>query len=343
MSKVERIAVLGGGSWGATLAVLLAEKGHDVALWEFVPEAAAAMAKTRRLNLLPELQIPDAMLVTNHLGETLEGRPVIVSATPSHTVRATMGSVKKTNALDPKAVIISVSKGLEENSQKRMSQVISEELHIPSKRVSVLSGPSHAEEVCKHMPTAVVAAAQDRKLAERVKALFETDYFRVYALNDVIGVEYGGTFKNIFAIACGVTDGLGLGDNTRAAIMTRGLNEMTRIGVKMGGQLLTFFGLAGMGDLIVTCLSKHSRNRQLGEMVGRGMPVQEALSQMRMVAEGMKTAPSAFRLAQKLKLETPVTQEIYEVLYKNKSPRASLHDLMNRQTHREWQGLGGRK
>jgi glycerol-3-phosphate dehydrogenase (NAD(P)+) len=336
----ERICVLGAGSWGATLAVLLAEKGHDVSLWEFDPKAAASLASTRRLNLLPELQVPDSILVTNNLSEALQKRPVIISATPSHTVRATMASVKKTGALDPKAVIVSVSKGLEEKTLKRMSQVIAEELRIPTKRVAALSGPSHAEEVCQHLPTAVVAAAQERALALRVKALFEVDYFRVYALTDLVGVELGGTLKNIFAIACGISDGLGLGDNSRAAILTRGLNEMTRIGVKMGGELLTFFGLAGMGDLIVTCLSRHSRNRQLGEKIGQGKSAAQALSEMIMVTEGMKTAPSAFRLAQKLKLDTPLTREIYEVLYKGKDPRTSLHDLMHRQTKSEWQGLG---
>ena len=340
-SRTERIAVLGGGSWGATLAVLLAEKGHDVAMWEFVPEAAASLARTRTLTTLPELKVPDSVLVTNDLGEAIEGRPVIVSVTPSHTVRETMASVKTSQALHPKAVIISASKGLEDKTLKRMSQAISEELHLPLRRVAVLSGPSHAEEVCQHMPTAVVAAALDRALAARVKNLFETDFFRVYALDDLIGVELGGTLKNIFAIACGISDGLGLGDNTRALILTRGLNELTRIGVKMGGELLTFFGLAGMGDLIVTCLSRHSRNRQLGEKIGQGKPVAQALSEMSMVTEGFKTAPAAFRLAQKLKLDTPLTREIYEVLYSGKDPKTSLHDLMHRQTKKEWQGLGG--
>src|SRR5438552_2455480 len=343
MSKrTERVAVLGAGSWGATLAVLLAEKGHDVSLWEFYPQIAASLASTRRLAVLPELNVPASILVTNNLAEALTQRPVIISATPSHTVRATMSSVKKTGALDPKAVVVSVSKGLEEKTLKRMSQVIAEELRMPMKRVAALSGPSHAEEVCHHLPTAVVSAAQDRALAGRVKTLFEQDFFRVYALSDLVGVELGGTLKNIFAIACGISDGLGLGDNSRAAILTRGLNELTRIGVKMGGQLLTFFGLAGMGDLIVTCLSRHSRNRQLGEKIGIGAPVAQALSEMTMVTEGYKTAPSAFRLAQKLKLDTPLTREIYEVLYKGKDPRKSLRDLMHRQTKSEWQGLGGK-
>ncbi len=340
MKKAERIAVLGGGSWGATLAVLLAEKGHSVSIWEFFPEAAAAMAKARRLNLLPELQIPDSVLVTNDLGEALEERPVVISATPSHTVRATMSHIKKTQALHPKAIVVSVSKGLEEKTLQRMSEVIAEELGWPAKRVAVLSGPSHAEEVCQHHPTAVVTAGRDRAVVSRVKALFERDFFRVYPQDDLVGVELGGALKNVFAIACGISDGLGLGDNSRAAILTRGLNELTRIGVRLGGNLLTFFGLAGMGDLIVTCLSKHSRNRALGEKIAHGKSAAQALSEMTMVAEGMKTAPSAHRLAQGLNLDCPLTHEIYEVLYHGKDPKVSLRDLMHRQTHNEWQGLG---
>jgi glycerol-3-phosphate dehydrogenase (NAD(P)+) len=339
MVKKERVAVFGAGSWGATLATLLANKGHDVSLWEFDPKAAATLASTRHLSILSELNVPDAILVTNQLSEALSDRPLVISATPSHTVRATMASVQKTGALHPKAIVVSVTKGLEEKTLKRMSQIISEELHIPLKRIAALSGPSHAEEVCQKMPTAVVAAALDKTTALRVKTLFEEDFFRVYPHQDLIGVELGGTLKNIFAIACGISDGLGLGDNSRAAILTRGLNELTRMGVKMGGDLLTFFGLAGMGDLIVTCLSRHSRNRLLGEKIGQGKTTRQALSEMVMVAEGMKTIPSAYQLSQKLKLDCPLTRELYEVLYEEKDPRKSLYDLMHRQTQSEWQGL----
>ncbi len=337
---MERIAVLGAGSWGATLATLLAEKGHDISLWEFDPKAAASLAATRTLSFLPELHVPSSVQVTHDLAQALENRPVVISATPSHTVRATMASVKKTQALRPKTIVVSVSKGLEEKSLKRMSEVIGEELPWPAKHVAVLSGPSHAEEVCQHFPTAVVAAGRDRAVVSRVKALFERDFFRVYPQDDLVGVELGGALKHVFAIVCGIADGLGLGDNTRAAILTRGLNELTRIGVKRGGNLLTFFGLAGMGDLIVTCLSKHSRNRQLGEKIAHGKSAAQALSEMTMVAEGMKTAPSAHRLAQDLKLDCPLTQEIYEILYHGKDPKRSLRDLMHRRTHNEWQGFG---
>jgi glycerol-3-phosphate dehydrogenase (NAD(P)+) len=337
--RVERVAVLGAGSWGATLATLLANKGQDVSLWEFDPQAAMSLATSRRLPVLPELEIPASIQVTNDLSSALAGRPMVVCATPSHVVRATMASVKKTNALDPQAVIVSVSKGLEEKTLLRLSQVIAGELHWPAKRITVLSGPSHAEEVCRRMPTATVVAGVDRHTVLRICALFQENFFRVYPHHDVVGVELGGMLKNIFAIACGISDGLGLGDNSRAAILTRGLNEMTRIGVKMGGDLLTFFGLTGMGDLIVTCLSKHSRNRLLGEKLGQGKSAAQALSEMTMVVEGMKAAPSAYQLAQKLKLDCPLIREIYDVLYKGKDPRTSLHDLMQRQTQTEWHGL----
>jgi glycerol-3-phosphate dehydrogenase (NAD(P)+) len=203
----------------------------------------------------------------------------------------------------------------------------------------VLTGPSHAEEVCRRIPTLTVAAGTDKKMVEKIQSLFPQEYFRVYTHSDLIGAELGGSLKNIFAIAAGIGYGLGLGDNTNAAILTRGLNEMTRIGVRMGAQLLTFFGLTGMGDLIVTCLSHHSRNRLLGEKIGKGKTAKEALAEMTMVAEGYKTAAAALQLAQRLGLDCPLTREIYEVLYQDKDPKTSLHDLMKRQTYTEWQGL----
>ncbi len=335
----ERVAVLGAGSWGATLAAHLAHKGHDVTLWEFDPGAADSLARTRRLQVLPQLELPAAVLVTHDLARALQGRPVVVSATPSHTVRSTMHAVQQSKSFSRGAWVVSVTKGLEEGTLERMSEVISNELGISAKSIVVLTGPSHAEEVCQKMPTAVVAAGENLSAVRRVKRLFEEKFLRVYPHRDVVGAELGGALKNIFAIVCGIADGLGLGDNSHAAILTRGLNEMTRIGVKMHGKLLTFFGLAGMGDLYVTCMSRHSRNRQLGEKIGRGKSVQEALSEMTMVAEGMKTAPSAWKLAQKLKLDCPLTHEIYEVLYQGKDPQRSLSDLMHRQTRSEWQGL----
>jgi glycerol-3-phosphate dehydrogenase (NAD(P)+) len=339
MAQKERIVVLGAGSWGATLAALLSEKGHDLCLWEFDPAIAASLATSRRLSVLPDLAIPSTIRVTSDMKAALAGRPLILSATPSHFVRSTMRSIKNSIALDPKAVFVSATKGLEEKTFLRMSQVIAQELDIPAHRVAVLSGPSHAEEVCRRMPTAVVLAGRDSRTVERLRDVFQADFFRVYPHQDLIGVELAGAIKNIFAIVCGIADGLGLGDNSRAAILTRGLNEMTRIGVKLGGEAFTFFGLAGMGDLIVTCMSRHSRNRLLGQKIGQGKSAQEALAEMTMVAEGMKTAPSVYQLSKKLKLDCPLTHEIYQVLYRGKDPKISLHDLMRRATRDEWQGL----
>jgi glycerol-3-phosphate dehydrogenase (NAD(P)+) len=339
MGESTRIAVLGAGSWGATLAALLSDKGHAVSLWEFDPKAAKSLATTRKLKVIPELKLPKAIQVTNDLAEAIAGRTVIVSATPSVFVRSTMQAVRQSKNLVKDPMIISVSKGLEDKSLKRMSEVIAEELAVPLERVAILSGPSHAEEVCRHLPTAMVAASLQNALGQRVQSLFTQDYFRVYIHSDMLGVELGGTLKNVIAIGCGISDGLGFGDNTKAAIMTRGLNEMSRLGVKMGGQLLTFFGLAGMGDLIVTCLSRHSRNRLFGEKIGKGKTPQKALKEMTMVTEGYKTAPSAFELAQRMQLDCPLTREIYHVLYEGKNPRTSLQDLMERDTPSEWREL----
>lgn len=264
---------------------------------------------------------------------------MILSATPSQFVRATLKAAQGTGAIAKDAVVISVSKGLEETTLKRMSEIIAEELKRAPDQIAVLSGPSHAEEVCRHLPTAMVSASSDRALAVRVQSLFTQDYFRIYAHHDMLGVELGGTLKNVFAIACGISDGLGLGDNSKAAIMTRGLNEMSRIGLKMGADLLTFFGLSGMGDLIVTCLSRHSRNRRFGEKVGSGKSPKQALAEMTMVTEGYKTAPAAYALTQKLSVECPLIEEIYHVLYRDKAPHTSLRDLMERETPSEWHEL----
>jgi glycerol-3-phosphate dehydrogenase (NAD(P)+) len=338
--KPERIAVLGAGSWGATLAGVLAENGHAVSLWEFDAAAAQALAATRTLKVLPDLRLPKSVEVTHDLKRALTDRPVVLSVTPSEFVRSTMKAVQATDALSPKAVIISASKGLEEKSLKRMSEIILQEVGGTLDRIAILSGPSHAEEVCRHLPTAVVSASQNVDLARRVQAMFTQEFFRVYAHSDMLGVELGGTLKNVLAIGCGISDGLGFGDNTKALIMTRGLNELSRLGVKMGADLLTFFGLTGMGDLIVTCLSQHSRNRLFGEKIGQGKTPAQALKEMTMVTEGYKTSAAAFELAKSLKIECPLFHEIYQILYQGKNPKASMHDLMERETPAEWRDVG---
>ncbi len=335
----ERIAVLGAGSWGATLAGLLRDNGHSVSLWEFDRKAAEALAKTRRLPVLPDLRLPPGVEVTQDIADALKGRAVVLSATPTQFVRATVKAAAKSGALEKQAAWVSVSKGLEESTQKRMSEIIAEESGSSANEIAVLSGPSHAEEVCRQLPTAMVSASPNAQLAARVQKLFTRDFFRVYTHDDLIGVELGGTLKNIFAIGCGISDGLGLGDNSKAALMTRGLNEMARLGVKMGAKMLTFFGLAGTGDLIVTCLSQHSRNRLFGEKIGRGKTPSQALAEMTMVAEGYRTAAAANALTERLGIECPLIQEIYQILFTQKNPKQSLRDLMDRQTPPEWREI----
>jgi len=340
-ARIESAAVLGAGSWGATLATLLVEKQISVALWDFDEKDAELLRNNRALSFLPDLRLPPSLAIDSRIERCLAGRPVVVCAVPSHAVRSTMKAARASGALAEDAIIVSATKGLEEHTHQRMSAIIEEELAIKPDRIVVLSGPSHAEEVCRKLPTAVVTSGVSEPARLRVQSLFNTDYLRVYGHEDPLGVELAGALKNVYAIACGISDGLGFGDNTRAAIMTRGLNEMTRIGTAMGAQLLTFFGLAGMGDLAVTCMSRHSRNHRLGEKIGGGKPATEALASMTMVAEGYRTASSAQALAQRYGLDCPLTREIFEVLYRQKSPRASLQDLMVRSPHDEWQGLKG--
>lgn len=325
----ERIAVLGGGSWGATLADHLAKNGHDVFLWEFVAADADRLKRTRRLPTLPHLVLHEAVQVTNNLAEVLAGRPMILNAVPSTHVRATFQAVHATGTLAVGAWVVSVSKGIENNSLKRMSEVIAEAEPKLAGRVAVLAGPSHAEEVARSLPTAVVAAGPD-DLREKLVEVFNADHLRVYTNPDFIGVELCGALKNVFAVACGISDGLGFGDNTKAALMTRGLNEMVRLGVSEGAQVITFLGLAGLGDLIVTCTSRHSRNRSLGEKLGQGRTTAQALAEMTMVAEGYPTSKSAQQLADRHKLDLPIIAELYRILYEEKPARNAMRDLLSR-------------
>lgn len=325
----ERMMVLGGGTWGATLANLLARNGHDVAVWEFFPEVAQKLRQTRTLAVLPQLRLHESVNVTSDLFEAMKDRHVAVNAVPSEFVRSTFRALREKKAFPTGAWVVSVTKGIENDTLKRMSEVIAEELPQLTGHVAVLSGPSHAEEVALSIPTAVVSAGPGG-LAERVQELFNTDAFRVYSGADFVGVELGGALKNIYAIACGACDGLGLGDNTKAALMTRGLNEMVRIGIACGARGLTFFGLSGLGDLIVTCGSRHSRNRLLGEKIGQGKTLRQALGEMTMVAEGVRTTKSVFQLAQKHRLDLPIVNELYRCLHEGKSAKESLHDLLLR-------------
>ncbi|MCD6165763.1 NAD(P)H-dependent glycerol-3-phosphate dehydrogenase [candidate division KSB1 bacterium] len=325
-----KIGILGAGGWGTALSILLSSNGHKVTLWEFQPNVAHVLA-TKRVNepLLPGVRIPDEVEITSELGQVVENAEIIVIAVPSHVVRSLTERMRSFSLQDK--LVVSVAKGLENETLKRLSEVILENLpQLNSAQIVILSGPSHAEEVSRGVPTTVVAASESLESAKKIQRIFTTSTFRVYTNIDVIGVELGGSLKNIIAIAAGISDGVGYGDNTKAALMTRGLVEITRLGVAMGANPMTFAGLSGMGDLIVTCMSRYSRNRYVGEQIGRGRKLSEVLSEMVMVAEGVRTTKSAVALAEKYHVEMPITQQVYEVLFGNKDPQVAMSELMSR-------------
>ncbi len=324
-----KITVLGGGSWGATIASHMAKEGAEVSLWEIVESQVLFMKEKRSLPFLPQLKIPSSMVITSRMDEALSGAEAIFSIVPSQFVRETW---KKAGPLVSGNIqlIVSLSKGIEAETLKRMTEVIVDETPQAKNKIAVVSGPSHAEEVARDVPTAVIAASEHKSIAELAQKILNTRTFRVYTSPDLIGAELCGALKNIFAIACGACDGLGLGDNTKAALMTRGLHEMAKLGSALGANQITFFGLAGMGDLIVTCMSQHSRNRLLGEKIGKGKNAREALKEMTMVAEGYPNAKSAFQLIQKTGCDCPLITEIYHVLYNDKDIQESLQDLLSR-------------
>jgi len=326
----EKIAVIGGGSWGTTLAGLLAAKGQDVSLWVYEADLAARMADARLNDLyLPDYTIPESLAVTSDLAEAVRGRGIILIVTPSHILRHILTTLHPHAADD--AVYVCASKGIENDTLLTMSEVMEDVLPKGAhSRVACLSGPSFAREVCKGMPTAVVVAANDPALAKRIQAAFSTDYFRVYTSPDVMGVELGGALKNVIAIAAGCSDGLGFGHNTRAALITRGLAEIARLGVAMGANPLTFSGLSGMGDLVLTCTGELSRNRTVGYSLGRGEKLGAILSGMKMVAEGVKTSKAAYELSIKHEVSMPITEQVYHLLYEDRDPKRVVRELMTR-------------
>lgn len=327
------ISVLGGGSWGVTLTRLLDEKGHKVRLWELYPEVVSELITRREHSkVLPGIKIPEHILITGDEKEVIDNATHLLICVPSHGVRDTLK--KMTPYIKEGTLVINAAKGIEVDTLMRMSEVIKDVLGDRVK-VGTLSGPSHAEEVSKRMPTTVVAASEDKNTAEEIQKVFMLDYFRVYTNTDITGVELGGALKNIIAIATGGIDGMGFGDNTKGALLTRGLAEMTRLGVAMGAKPLTFAGLSGLGDLITTCVSRYSRNRYVGEMLGRGMRLPDILATMTMVAEGVKTTLSAYKLSQKYGIEMPVSEQVYKALYEDKPARQVIYDLMTRSAKSE--------
>ncbi|MBC7328229.1 NAD(P)-dependent glycerol-3-phosphate dehydrogenase [bacterium] len=326
--KGFKIGVLGAGSWGTALALLLGKKGEDVIIWGR-REKIVDTINERGENpvYLPGVPLPQNIRATKEIEEAVLGKDVIVLAVPSFAMREVVTKLARIPLGD--AILVSASKGLEEESGKRMSEVILEIMPDVSQRLLVLSGPNLAGEIVKEVPTTSVVAGEER-LSCIVQELFATHYFRVYRNEDIIGVELGGALKNIIAIGAGINDGLGFGDNTKSALMTRGLAEMIRLGLKLGASLQTFFGLAGLGDLVATCASPLSRNRRLGELIAKGLSLEEAKRKIGQVAEGEPTTRAAYNLAQSLGVEMPITCEIYKVLFQGKAPRQAVIDLMTR-------------
>lgn len=336
MSKT--VSIIGAGSWGTALAVSLAKKGTRVKLWVYEPEVCDDIKnKKENVRYLPGVQIPDNVIPTNSQEEAIQDTGLTVLAAPAQLVRPV---TKQIASYIPKDhIIANVAKGIEVKTLKRLSEVIEEE--IPQARVAVLSGPSHAEEVGRDIPTTLVSASKDEKVAETVQRIFMSPTLRVYTNTDIKGVEIGGALKNIIALAAGISDGLGYGDNTKAALMTRGIVEIARLGKAVGASILTFSGLSGIGDLIVTCTSMHSRNRRAGILIGQGKTLDETLHEVGMVVEGVKTCEAAYELAKKLDVSIPITSELYEVLFRGKEPKMAVEDLMSRDRTSEIDELNG--
>ncbi len=340
---MEKVTVLGAGSWGTALSKLLSEKGIRTFLWARNEELCESLKKEREnRRYLPGFRLPEGLFFTSDLEEAASHSEAIIFVVPSHGMRQAARKVKKAlssiNA-NPR-VICSCAKGIENETLLLMTEVLKEELpdHLSS-RLSVLSGPSFAREVAQRMPTAVTVAAFNEEVSGIIQDLFGTDFFRVYSTQDVVGVQLGGAVKNCLAIAAGISDGLGFGTNTRAALITRGLAEMSRLGLKLGANPLTFAGLAGLGDLVLTCTGDLSRNRQVGLRLGKGEGMEEILSSMKMVAEGVKTSKSIFNLSKKYQVDMPITAEVYKVIWEGKSPKDAVKTLLERPPKPELHGV----
>lgn len=325
----ERVAVIGAGSWGTALGNLLAKKGVETVLWSYEPVVAEEVSREHRNPIyLSEIELDARLRATSDLAGAVEGAGVVVSVSPSHVVRRVMQAAAA--HLGAGVLVVSASKGIETDTLETMDAVLAEAMPGTESRTAYLSGPSFALEVARERPTAVTVAAHDPGTAREAQELFQTDYFRVYTNSDVRGVELGGALKNVIAIAAGVVDGLGLGYNTRAALITRGLAEMTRLGVALGADPLTFSGLAGMGDLILTCTGALSRNHTVGMELGRGRAIEEILAEMTMVAEGVNTARAARDLSRRAGVEMPIVEEMYAILYEGRGAREAVETLMLR-------------
>ncbi|HIZ79716.1 MAG TPA: NAD(P)H-dependent glycerol-3-phosphate dehydrogenase [Candidatus Lachnoclostridium stercorigallinarum] len=332
---MAKVGVIGAGSWGIALSFLLHNNGHQVTVWSALPEEIRELREKREHHTLPGLVLPEDMVFTEDLETAMRDQDLLVTAVPSVYVRST--AVKMRPFLREGQIVVNVAKGIEEKTLSTLSQILEEEL--PGADVAVLSGPSHAEEVSRGLPTTCVAGARTKKTAEYIQSLFMSEYFRVYTSPDVLGIELGGALKNVIALAAGIADGLGCGDNTKAALITRGIAEIARLGTAMGGKFETFCGLSGIGDLIVTCASMHSRNRRAGILIGKGYSMEEAMKEVQMVVEGVYSAKAALALAKKYYMSMPIIEQVNQVLFEGKPASQAVKELMLRDPREEDSGL----
>ena len=332
---MANIGIIGAGSWGPALAVLLCNNGHEVTMWSAVKAEVDMLKNDRQLASLPGVVLADNVLVTDDLESAMKDKDILVLAVASSYIRSTSSKMKQ--YIKDGQIIVNVAKGIEEDTLYTMSDIINSEL--PMANVAVLSGPSHAEEVGKGMPTTIVVGATTRETAEYVQKIFLSPVFRVYTSPDIHGIELGAALKNVIALAAGIADGLGYGDNTKAALITRGIAEITRLGKKMGCKAETFSGLSGIGDLIVTCASMHSRNRRAGILLGKGMPLDEVIKEVKMVVEGVYSAKAALKLANKYEVEMPIIEQVNNVLFNGVAPSEAVKMLMLREGRTENKAL----
>lgn len=333
---MANISIIGAGSWGIAIAMLLHNNGHKITVWSILQDEIDMLnAEHEHKDKLPGVKLPDDMQFTTNLKDAIEGKDILVLAVPSPFIRSTSHSMQE--YVTEGQIIVNVAKGIEEKTLMTLSQIIEEE--IPQAEVAVLSGPSHAEEVGRGIPTTIVVGAQKQKTAEYLQNIFMSDAFRVYISPDVLGIELGAALKNVVALAAGIADGLGYGDNTKAALITRGITEIARLGMAMGGKFETFCGLSGIGDLIVTCASMHSRNRRAGILIGQGKTMEEAMDEVKMVVEGVYSAKAAMGLAKKYGVELPIIEQVNEVLFNQKPAAEAVRDLMIRDKKIENQDL----
>lgn len=325
----KQIGVIGAGSWGTALGLHLHDLGHHLSYWEHDQDRVRRIRETRVNDLIPYREFPDDVRISQDLNEVVSHKDILIFAVPSHAMRQVSREVNQAFK-GPAPLILNISKGIEAGTLLRMSEVIREETRYPSRGIVTVSGPSHAEEVIKNQPTVLVAASHDKNLSEEVQLLLMGDRLRVYRTDDIVGVELGGSLKNVIAIAAGISDGVGFGDNAKAALIVRGAHEIMKLGLAMGARPETFSGLTGMGDLIVTCISRHSRNRYVGEQLGKGRALEDILKSMKMVAEGVITTQSTLKLSEKYQVDMPVAQAVYQVMFHHADPLKIVNELMNR-------------